>query len=477
MKDIPQALHTWLEQQKVPLDKIDKKSVLWQLIQGPEGLSQQHLPPLLTIEPLRVLTLICQKIGSTGSGVVVKEIIERAVAHEIKFLIICGSEPGDKPKNSLPSRNVDVQPLWFKTHAPDALPFPIVGMSDGMPYDSTRFKDLNFSELNYYLETWGENIRRAIEKFKPHLIHVHHLWLLAAVSAITAPKHPHIVSIHGTDLQQAESCDYLRKLVEPWVKRFEKLIALSDESVYDTERLYDCINDRFSILGNGFNDKLFFPSDNPSEAVLKHYNLLETAQQQVVLFIGKYVEWKGIEWLIKAFAKLAPSLQDDTMLVIGGTGPDSERDRYHTLIHHLGIKNKVVLTGKVRYQDVGALMNMARVFVMPSFREPFGLVLLEALACGTRVVASNQGGPSFFVPDQLKQNRDAILIPGLPTAAPPPSSATLFVDDLSAAITEQLSKSLSYGQRCHITDTVRHLTWDTYVTRLIPVYRQLAHEN
>jgi glycosyltransferase involved in cell wall biosynthesis len=182
------------------------------------------------------------------------------------------------------------------------------------------------------------------------------------------------------------------------------------------------------------------------------------------------VEWKGIRWLIRAFAKLDESERQNTVLVIGGTGPDSEKQSYFKLIYELGLKNKVFLVGKIDYQHIGELINAAQVFVLPAFHEPFGLVLLEALACGTRIVTTNQGGPAWFVPDQLKEKRDAILVPGLRDLSPEPSTAEIFVRNLSNAITEQLSKPLDYKTRHEIASTVQHLTWNTYINRLISIY-------
>jgi glycosyltransferase involved in cell wall biosynthesis len=118
-------------------------------------------------------------------------------------------------------------------------------------------------------------------------------------------------------------------------------------------------------------------------------------------------------------------------------------------------------------------MNLASVFALPSHREPFGLVLLEALACGLRVVSTDQGGPPAFVPTALRHSRDAILVPGLSESSPPVEKAAGFVTQLSGAISEQIDKTLSLADRRRISRTVHDLSWGRYVDALVTLYDQL----
>ena len=468
-------LSEWLNRQDVRFDQIDRNTAFGELIAGPnpDHGSACHTASHSRDSALRVLMPICQKIGSTGSGVVVRELVNRAAEKGIKFLVICGSEPGDQPANLFQHWSTEVKPVYFRSVAPTALPFAIVGMSERMPYESVRFRDLTVAELTAYLDVWREHIRSAIKTFRPHVLHVHHLWLLAAVCAAAAPKVPLVVSLHGTDLQQAGRCAHLRSLVAPWTGCFAHFLALSDESVMEATDFYAPRADKISILGNGFNESLFRPMPTPS-TIIDRYRLTNFANRKIVLFVGKYVEWKGIEWLLRAFATLLRDDRKDLALVIGGTGPESERLRYQRLIRDFGMQHCVLLTGEIRYEDVGALMNFATVFVLPSFHEPFGLVLLEALACGSRIVASDQGGPAQFVPLTLRDSRDAILVSGLPDVVPSASDAAKFIKDLAKSIDEQLAKPLLFEKRRAISESVHHLTWDSYVAVLQGIYHQLV---
>jgi glycosyltransferase involved in cell wall biosynthesis len=231
---------------------------------------------------------------------------------------------------------------------------------------------------------------------------------------------------------------------------------------------------RFTVLGNGFNSDLFKPLESPDHTIAERYGLDQEATQKMILFVGKYVEWKGIAWLLQAFANLPQQAACGSTLVVAGTGPQSEKKRYLAMANDLNIERRVRFTGEIAYEDVGSLMNVASVFVLPSYREPFGLALLEALACGCRIVAVDQGGPAVFVPDELKLAKDAILVPGLPESSPTAASAAAFVEHLSAALAEQLDKPSSYDCRCNIARAVQPWSWDTYLDRLLPIYGEIV---
>jgi glycosyltransferase involved in cell wall biosynthesis len=413
--------------------------------------------------------LLCQKVSSTGSGVVVKETVERAASLNTDVSLVCGGYAGDEPLQSFRSRPKRLTLVEFDSKPPLGIPMPIAGMSNRMPYRSIAFKDLTLNQVELYVAVWMRHIREALASFKPHVIHVHHLWLLAAAAAHVAPPDvPILVSLHGTDLSRADDAPHLAQLVEPSIARFDNLLALSDDMVASTVAHYPAsTSDVIAVLGNGFNETLFKPGRH-TRAVLEQYGI-DPAGRPVALFVGKFDRVKGIEWLLRAFARVVGT----SLLVVGGGGPDDELQRYQGLVSALKLEHRVVFTGAIPYEDVGALMNAASVLVLPSFHEAFGLVALEALACGSRLVATRQGGLSSFVPTVLQNEGDAILIDGLPSLAPEPNDSSRFVSDLADAIDTQLSKPLPFDRRKAIAQSVTHLTWAVYTERLARLYHAL----
>jgi glycosyltransferase involved in cell wall biosynthesis/SAM-dependent methyltransferase len=468
------ALVSWLADRRVSLDGLALGSALGELLRRSAGAAPSIRAKVRTDgeSPLRVLMPLCQKVGATGSGVVVREVVDQLARRGVSSLVLCGAEAGEPSGSLFESPAIDVESVVFGSGQGPDLPFPIVGMSDRMPYPSTRFLDLTVEQLEAYLEVWRARVTQCIRRFQPHVIHVHHFWLLAATSAACAGNLPLIVSVHGTDLQQAHNCPHLRELVTPWGSRIDRIVALTEDSASEVREVFAVHPARISVLGNGFNDKLFHPLEDSQHEVLERYRIGALAARHVILFVGKHVEWKGVVWLLHAFAAVAVH-RPDAVLVIGGAGPETERRRYVALARSLGVEDKVYFTGAVAYGDVGPLMNLASVFVLPSYREPFGLVLLEALACGSRIVATDQGGPAEFVPNELKVSGDAILVPGPPDADPSPPDSASFAQRLANAIGVQLDKPQSVEKRRQIAASVSHLTWDRYVDELLALYRSI----
>ena len=115
-----------------------------------------------------------------------------------------------------------------------------------------------------------------------------------------------------------------------------------------------------------------------------------------VVALGRVVEKKGFDLLIRAFARIA-STHPDVSLAIGGDG--DQLPNLRTLVAELGLGRQVRFIGRLDRDQVAAVMAGAEVFVMPSRLEPFGIVTLEAWRAGCPVIASSRGGAPEFVED------------------------------------------------------------------------------
>jgi glycosyltransferase involved in cell wall biosynthesis len=112
-------------------------------------------------------------------------------------------------------------------------------------------------------------------------------------------------------------------------------------------------------------------------------------RQPVILFVGSLIARKGVDTLLRAFAALAPELPE-YRLVIAGEGP--EQGNLAALAQSLGIAPRVEFPGFLSQVDIAAWMQRARLFTLPSNEEGQGVVLLEAMASGLPVAASDVGG-------------------------------------------------------------------------------------
>jgi D-inositol-3-phosphate glycosyltransferase len=144
--------------------------------------------------------------------------------------------------------------------------------------------------------------------------------------------------------------------------------------------------DRVGVVPCGVNLRTFHPIDR-AEARTR----TGLGDGKIVLFAGRVEPLKGIDLLIKAFADMPERTATRLVLIGGDSGSAVEIEQLSGLSRELGIGNAVIFPGTVKHELMPYFYNAADVCVVPSHYESFGLVALEALACGTPVVATDVG--------------------------------------------------------------------------------------
>jgi glycosyltransferase involved in cell wall biosynthesis len=147
-----------------------------------------------------------------------------------------------------------------------------------------------------------------------------------------------------------------------------------------------------AVVYNGVDLSLFRPEVDDDKAVLDAYGFCRSSgagdEQPALLYAGRLVRWKGVEYLIQAMPHIEPA---NTQLWIAGEGPYEETLR--ELAGQLGVEERVHFLGKVEQRKLAALYRSCSCLVATSFvNETFGMALCEAMACGAPVVASDFGG-------------------------------------------------------------------------------------
>lgn len=117
-----------------------------------------------------------------------------------------------------------------------------------------------------------------------------------------------------------------------------------------------------------------------------------------ITFVGRFTEVKGLSYLIKAFAELLET-RSDIELTLVGDGP--QRDRLEAMVREFEIEDSVHFVGAVPYEEVSRYYARAALLVLPSHRETFGRVILEAFAHETPVVATTTRGASELIEDGM----------------------------------------------------------------------------
>src|SRR3954471_13584490 len=124
----------------------------------------------------------------------------------------------------------------------------------------------------------------------------------------------------------------------------------------------------------------------------------------VVAFCGKFADWKRLDALLRGAASYEQHERRILTLVIG-SGPVEAQVQMHDLAAELGLRRTYFL-GPRQQDELAVLFNCAEVGCFPSYREPFGLVFIECMACGTPVIGADSGGPRDFVTSDV-----GVLVP------------------------------------------------------------------
>ncbi len=171
------------------------------------------------------------------------------------------------------------------------------------------------------------------------------------------------------------------------------------------EALYGVDAGRVHLIPPGVDLALFRPME-----VLEAANHVGMApDHRMILFVGRMDPVKGLDTLVRAMAKVVewePQWQDQACLcIVGGDKTDDrermdeEMARIDALRHELGLASVAQFLGSLPQEELPYYYNAAQVVVVPSRYESFGMVALEAMACGTPVIASNVGGLASIVRD------------------------------------------------------------------------------
>lgn len=184
-----------------------------------------------------------------------------------------------------------------------------------------------------------------------------------------------------------------------------RLIANTSTEAGELTSLYGAAPDRIDVVAPGVDLSTFYSGDRPAARAA----LAFSPNQFHVVFAGRIQKLKGPQVLVAAAAELRRRRPDIPLTVsILGSGSGSEALALQPLIDDAGLADDIRLYPPVSATHLAQWFRSADAVVMPSFSESFGLVALEAQACGTPVIAANVGG----LPQAISDGRSGILVDG-----------------------------------------------------------------
>ncbi len=335
----------------------------------------------------RILHLIAQKPDYTGSGIYLQGIIKEAAKKSYPQALVAGISRNDEMDEFQFPSTMTVYPVYFDT---EELPFPVVGMSDTMPYPSTKYKELTPSMYLLWRQAFVEAIKNALDNFKPDLIISHHLWLLSALVKELAPEIPVICISHATDLRQLELAPQFTDEVITGCSRIERVMALNDFQAEKIASIYKIPKESITVGGVGFNPAVFYPPTHRKKNKVKK-----------IIYAGKLSRAKGVISLFRA-CELLYSEEPNFELLLFGSGDGEEAKKLAAMAKNISFK--LTAPGIVSQSELGNVFRQGEVFVLPSFYEGLPLVVIEALASGLRVVVSDLPGLRPWLGDEINHS-------------------------------------------------------------------------
>lgn len=321
---------------------------------------------------MRILNVSAQKPDSTGSGTYLAALVRAQLAAGHEPAVLCGAAPGDT-QEELPA-GVPVYTVDFET---DALPFAICGMSDVMPYPSTRYRDLTPQMTAAFERAFSAAIGRAVGELRPDAVLCHHLYLVTALARETVCGVPVCGICHSTDIRQMRSHGLERERIIRAIRGLDAVFSLHEEQAGEIVAEYGVDSARVLVVGTGYDHRVFC-SDGSVER-----------RPGSLVFVGKVCEKKGVASLLAALSRVDPR-HVASLTLVGGHAEDEE----FAAIERAAAASPVPvrIAGRLEQHELVRAYRQSEVFVLPSFFEGLPLVSIEALACGCKVVMTELPG-------------------------------------------------------------------------------------
>jgi glycosyltransferase involved in cell wall biosynthesis len=352
-----------------------------------------------------------------GEGTFIWQFVKVLRQQQIDVVVVAMHSPGLPTHDNWEGVAIVRPPYWWPVRAE-----MLRKDGGGLPINFRRYPLARF-QLAPLLLAHGAAIARAAKGCD--LIHAH--FTVSAAAALAGRvwhRLPVVTSVHGSDIFQVPKLPLGAAFTRATLCRSAAVTTVS--AALRTACLgLGVPQTQVSVVSNSVDTTIYAPPPGDGYSV----------RAPLVLFVGSLIRRKGVDTLLHAFARLRQVLPD-YRLVVAGEGP--ELQTLTDLVASLGITPAVEFVGFQSQLQVAALMRQARLFVLPSTEEGQGVVLLEALASGTPVVASRIGG----IPEVLAEGTGRLA---------PPGDAEALAGQMLAVLADPASwQQLSLAGRRHV---------------------------
>jgi glycogen synthase len=288
---------------------------------------------------------------------------------------------------------------------------------------------------------------------------------------------PLVVTVHSLEPLRPWKREQIGRGYElsSWVEKTtlemaDLVIAVSKSTADDVRRLFDVDPGRIKVIANGIDTEEYKPVDRPE--VLEQYGIDRGIPY--VLFVGRMTRQKGVLYLLQAIEHVDPGLQ--IVLCAGESDTPELQAELEAMVDDLRRRRPgiVWIPEMVSREATIALYSHAALFCCPSIYEPFGIINLEAMACGTPVAGSAVGG----IPEVVVDGETGFLVDAKLSDRPPhdPTDPAGFARRLAEAINRlgtnpELSRRMGEAGRKRVVNV---FSWRSIARQTLAAYEELV---
>lgn len=389
----------------------------------------------------KILMVTAFPTYGAGSGVQVTALAKSYQKEGKDVAIITGNNRTQFDK--IPGVKYHVVPFTSEEEHPEKIPgqcdFNYL-MFTTHTESTANFWNANLEQIKEYELAFKKAINEEIKEFKPDVIHGQHNWISTAIATETGV--PTVVTIHVTDLmgferskkelakvrqelKNAKDSKEIQRLKDEETKynmyieysnrsaiNAKKIIVISEAQREEFARLFPIAASKVELVENGYDTEKFYVDKTASKEETIGQLVSQNTEDgkipldydKLVTFVGKFADFKGIDVLLDAAKDYEQRMQKNgkkVATVIVGSGQLEEQLKKQA--HDLALKN-THFVGRKNSDEVRKIQSLSDVSLIPSRNEPFGLVVIEGMACGHPVIGTNAGG----IPGILNINKEDI---------------------------------------------------------------------
>ncbi|MHA6483923.1 N-acetyl-alpha-D-glucosaminyl L-malate synthase BshA [Paenibacillus sp. strain BS8-2] len=271
--------------------------------------------------------------------------------------------------------------IHFITHS---IPFRLGKFNKNIFFHEVEVNDYYVFKYPPYDLSLASKMAQVAKMQKLDILHVHYA-IPHAVCAYLAKQMSNdgfktVTTLHGTDITVLAQDESLKDLIRLAIHQSDAVTAVSDDLIQETRKLLDIMTP-IDLTYNFVDKRVYYPRD--VETLRRDY---AASDEKILMHISNFRPVKRVSDVVDIFARVADKIKAKLLLV--GEGP--EQSKIQCKVRNLGLEDRVQFLGK--QEDVAQVISMADVLLLPSEKESFGLVALEAMACGVPTVGSNAGG-------------------------------------------------------------------------------------